>query len=67
MVPPEAVTEFQGEMNERDADWQLVSYGHTVHGFTRPEANSPELGVVYNPLADRRSWHAMLQFFQEVL
>ena len=67
MVPPEVVSEFQCEMSERDADWQVVSYGHTVHAFTRPAANSPELGVVYNPLADNRSWQAMLQFFQEVL
>lgn len=67
MVPPQAVAEFQQEMSERQADWQLISYGHTVHGFTRPQANAPELGVVYNPLADRRSWQAMLQFFAEVL
>ena len=67
MVPPEAVSEFQTEMTERGADWQLVSYGHTVHGFTRPEANAPELGVVYNPVSDRRSWQAMLQFFTEEL
>ena len=67
MVPPEAVAEFQREMTEREADWQLVSYGHTVHGFTRPEANNPELGVVYNARADARSWQSMLQFFAEVL
>lgn len=67
MVPPEAVAEFQREMTTRHADWQLVSYGHTVHGFTRPEANNPDLGVVYNPLADKRSWQSMLQFFAEVL
>ncbi len=67
MVPPEVVSEFQQEMSDRGADWQLVSYGHTVHGFTRPEANSPDLGVMYNALADKRSWQAMLQFLQEVL
>ncbi|MEP4147500.1 MAG: dienelactone hydrolase family protein [Halioglobus sp.] len=67
MVPPEAVSEFQHEMSERGADWQLVSYGHTVHGFTRPEANNPDLGVMYNAMADKRSWQAMLQFLQEEL
>ncbi|MEP5568619.1 MAG: dienelactone hydrolase family protein [Halioglobus sp.] len=67
MVPPEVVSEFQREMTERGADWQVVSYGHTVHAFTRPGANNPDLGVMYNPLADKRSWQAMLEFFEEVL
>ena len=67
MVPPDVVSRFQQEMTERGADWQLVSYGHTVHGFTRPGANMPEMGVVYNEKADHRSWRAMLDFLQEVL
>ena len=54
-------------MTDREADWQLVSYGHTVHGFTRPEANNPDIGVLYNEQADRRSWQAMVNFFDEVL
>jgi dienelactone hydrolase len=67
MVPPEAVLEFEIEMTERQADWQLISYGHTLHGFTRPAANAPDLGVMYNEKADKRSWQAMLNFFAEVL
>ena len=64
MVPPDIVAAFQQEMTVRQADWQLVSYGHTVHGFTRPGANMPDMGVVYNEKADRRSWQAMLDFFE---
>ena len=67
MAPPEAVLEFEREMTERQADWQLVSYGHTMHGFTRPAANMPDRGVLYNQKADTRSWQAMLNFFAEVL
>ena len=67
LVPLQVVAEFQQEMTARKADWQLVSYGHTVHGFTRPDANIPDMGVVYSPLADKRSWRSMLQFFEEVL
>lgn len=67
MVPPEAVLEFEQEMTERGADWQLTAYGHTMHGFTRPAANSPDRGVLYNANADARSWQAMLNFFAEVL
>lgn len=66
LVPPEQVAEFKSEMNARDADWQLVSYGHAVHAFTRPEANNPDFGTVYNAAADRRSWQAMLNFFDEI-
>jgi len=67
MVPPDTVAKFKQEMNDKQADWQLVSYGHTVHAFTRPDANNPAFGAVYNASADRRSWQAMLSFFAEVL
>jgi dienelactone hydrolase len=67
LVPPQIVSDFQQEMTRRQADWQLVSYGHTVHAFTRPGANLPEAGAVYNASADLRSWQAMQTFFAEVL
>jgi dienelactone hydrolase len=67
MVPPEQVSDFMAEMTERKADWQLTAYSDTVHAFTRPDANMPEVGAVYNELTDRRSWQAMLNFFAEVL
>ena len=53
-------------MTAKKADWQLVAYGHTVHAFTRPDANNPDFGSVYNAAADRRSWQAMLNFFTEI-
>jgi len=67
LVPPEQVAEFKAEMSARNADWQLVAYGHTLHAFTRPEANNPDFGAVYNADADRRSWQSMLNFFAETL
>ena len=67
MVPPEMVSAFKAEMTEKNADWQLHAYSHTVHAFTRPEANDPAFGTVYNASADRRSWQAMLNFFEEIL
>ncbi len=67
MVPPALVAAFKAEMNAQQVDWQLHGYSHTVHAFTRPAANDPAFGAVYNPLADRRSWQAMLNFFAEVL
>lgn len=67
LVPPEQVADFKAEMTAKKADWQLHAYGHTVHAFTRAEANDPGFGTVYNANADRRSWQAMLNFFEEVL
>ena len=66
LVPPEQVTAFTEEMNERQADWQLIAYGNTVHAFTRPGANIPG-HAMYNESTDRRSWQAMHNFLAEVL
>jgi dienelactone hydrolase len=67
MVPPAIVAAFKQEMNAKKVDWQLHSYSQTVHAFTRPDANDPAVGAVYNRSADRRSWQAMLNFFTEVI
>jgi dienelactone hydrolase len=66
MVSPKQVLAFQEEMTQAEADWQFVTYGHTVHAFTNPIANDPEFGTVYNEDADRRSWLAMQNFFAEI-
>jgi dienelactone hydrolase len=66
-VPPEQVAGFEKEMKDAKVDWQLVSYGNTVHSFTNREAgNDPSKGAAYNPESDRRSFDAMLQFFKEI-
>ncbi|CAA0121532.1 Uncharacterised protein [Halioglobus japonicus] len=67
LVPPQSVVDFKKEMNAKQVDWQLHAYSHTVHAFTRPGANNPDFGTVYNAAADRRSWQSMLNFFNEVL
>lgn len=66
LVPPEQVAAFEQEMTERQADWQLLAYGNTVHAFTRPEANIAG-HAMYSAQTDRRSWQAMLNFLAEVL
>jgi dienelactone hydrolase len=63
---PEQVLAFQEEMTQAGADWQFVSYGHTVHAFTNPEAHDAASGLVYNADADRRSWLAMQNFLTEI-
>jgi dienelactone hydrolase len=66
MVLADLVFNFQEEMTQADADWQFISYGHTVHAFTNPVANDPDFGTVYQADADRRSWQAMQNFFAEI-
>lgn len=66
MAPVEQVVAFEREMTEAGADWQLHSYGNTMHSFTNPAANDPGFGVVYQADADRRSWQAMQNFLAEI-
>lgn len=66
MVPVEQVIAFEQEMTKAGADWQLHTFGHTMHAFTNPVANNPDFGTVYQPDADRRSWLAMENFLAEV-
>jgi dienelactone hydrolase len=67
LVPPEQVNGFEAEMRNAGVDWQLVAYGGAVHSFTNPQAGSdPSKGVAYNEKADKRSWKAMKEFFDEI-
>jgi dienelactone hydrolase len=66
-VPVKDVTAFEAEMRASGSDWQLVSYGGAVHSFTDWNAGSDNSkGAAYNEKADRRSWQAMRQFFDEL-
>jgi len=67
LAPVEDVIAFEKEMTDANVDWQLHAYGGVVHAFTEPTANDPAHGMVYNAAADRRSWRAMVNFFEEVL
>ncbi len=66
MVTPQQLIEFQNEMTKAGADWQVHSYGQTMHAFTNPVANDPGFGTVYKLEADRRSWIAIQNFFAEI-
>ncbi len=39
-VPTKQVEAFQEEMRKGGVDWQFVTYGGAVHGFTNPESGS---------------------------
>ncbi len=66
MVPPEQVLALQTELTLAGADWQVHSFGHTMHAFTNPQANNPDFGTVYQASADQRSWILMQNFLAEI-
>jgi len=66
-VPVAQVNALAEEMTKAQADWQIMSYGGTVHSFTNPDADRVGVpGIAYNVLADERSWKAMVAFFEEI-
>jgi dienelactone hydrolase len=69
LAPPDQVAAFEDEMRAaKVADWQVVSYGNTLHGFTNPAADGSMMRTaLYHEQSDRRSWAAMQALFSEVL
>ena len=65
MVLPEQTAAFSQEMNHAGVDWQLVTFGKTLHAFTNPIANDHTLGTVYNPIAAKRTDKIVDQFIAE--
>jgi len=68
VVPDDAVDAFENEMRAADvADWQLHTYSGAMHAFTMPDADSPDHGAQFNPIANARSWVALLNFLEETV
>ena len=65
MVPMQQVIALQNELTAAGADWQVHTYGNTMHAFTNPAANDPEFGTVYSEDADNDSWQALLHFLSK--
>ena len=67
MAPPEDLLAIARELTAAGADWQAHAFGNTVHAFTNPNARDRASGMAYQEAADRRSWHLLMQFLEEVL
>jgi dienelactone hydrolase len=66
-VKPADIAAFQEELRSNKVDWQMVYYGDAVHSFTRPDAGTDKSkGAAYQEAADKRSWEAMKEFYQEL-
>jgi len=49
------------ELNQGNADWQIITYANSGHTFTNPESND------YNEIMDQRAWDHLLLFLKELL
>jgi dienelactone hydrolase len=66
-VPTKDIEAMKAEFNEAKVDWQMIYYSGAVHSFTHADAgNDNSRGAAYNANADRRSWAAMRDFFDEL-
>jgi dienelactone hydrolase len=57
-IPSSHRAEFESEMREAGADWEIQVYGRTVHSFTNPDAakrNIPD-AIRYNAESAARAW-----------
>lgn len=60
-VSPEDYDNLVKEMNDGNADWQIITYAHSKHTFTDPK--SPD----YNEVMAKRAWNHTLMFLKEIL
>ena len=66
IIPSEQRLAFEKEMTEAKVDWRMMLYGGAGHSFTNPGSGAlGRPGFAYNESADRRSWRAMLDLFDE--
>jgi dienelactone hydrolase len=67
MVPRSHVLAFWEEMDRAGARWHFHSYSGVKHGFTDPGSDARGLpAIAYDASADRQSWAAMHELFDEV-
>lgn len=68
VIPAEQREAFVQEMTAASVDWRLHLYGGAAHSFTNPVADSWGMpGFSYHADADKRSWRALIDLFDEAL
>jgi len=65
-APKEAVTALKTEMANAGANFKIITYPNTKHGFTRPDADKraakDNLPLKYDAAADKKSWNDLSRF-----
>jgi dienelactone hydrolase len=69
-VKPEHIKIFEAQMKAAGADYRIINYPGAKHSFTNPAADAYgerfNMPLAYNAEADKASWAAMEQLFNEV-
>ncbi len=64
-VAPKAQRDaLEAEMEAAKAQWQMLTFGHTLHSFCEPEANVPGIAK-YNEPAARQSYRLIDEFISD--
>ena len=63
---PEQKVALANDLTVREAEWQILTFGHTGHSFTNPKAQRRDLGMFFQEQSNRRAWNTMKQFFDEL-
>lgn len=67
-APKEAVTALKIEMAKAGANFEIITYPNTKHGFTRPDADiraaKDNLPLRYDAAADKKSWNDLNKFLK---
>jgi dienelactone hydrolase len=66
-ISQDQIQTFLANLDAVGADYQFISYGGVKHSFTSKSADERGIPMLaYDADADRRSWNAMLLFFDEI-
>jgi dienelactone hydrolase len=68
-IPPNHREDFESEMRDAGAEWEMQVYGRTVHSFTNPEAgkrNMPE-AIRYSAEGAARAWASALDLLARTI
>jgi dienelactone hydrolase len=67
LIKQETIDELTEVLNEADVDWKFISHPGAKHSFTNKDAGKAGVPALeYNAEADRKSWAAMKDLFQQV-
>jgi len=66
-VPIEQVGNFEKEMKNAGAKYDVIVYENAHHSFTNPDADRHHIpNIQYDEKADKQSWEAMQKFLAEL-
>ncbi len=65
MAPPQDIVKVGEEFNAISSNFQILAFGHTSHAFMVPGADDKNLGLKYNPVAEKRAWTAAIDLLND--